>query len=108
RSIRDMCIFSRHNVATDPPLSRMDLISCRNLLIYLAPSLQRRVIARFGYALQPNGCLILGASETLGGLAQYFHTLDEPHRIYARNASVPAGAFDIWESREEQASFYVP
>src|ERR1019366_8488825 len=51
RTIREMCVFSRHNVAKDPPLSRMNLISCRNLLIYFAPSLQRRIIATFGYAL---------------------------------------------------------
>src|SRR5581483_4564364 len=62
RSIREVCIFSRQNVTRDPPLSRMDLISCRNLLIYLGPVLQKRVIGMFGYALQPTGCLVLGTA----------------------------------------------
>jgi two-component system CheB/CheR fusion protein len=95
RAIRDMCIFSRHNVAKDPPLSRMDLVSCRNLLIYFAPALQRRILATFAYALQPNGCLILGPSEALGSLSQYFVTLDEPHKIYGRKANMVQGAFHL-------------
>ncbi len=73
RNIREMCVFSRHNVVRDPPLSRMDLISCRNLLIYLTPALQKRVISTFGYALQPAGCLVLGSSETLGHDGRLFH-----------------------------------
>jgi two-component system CheB/CheR fusion protein len=95
RSVRDACIFSLHNIATDAPLSRMDLISCRNLLIYLQPALQRRVISKFGYALQPSGCLILGSSETLGDLAEYFHTLEEPYKIYCRKPNVPQTAFHL-------------
>ena len=104
RAIRDMCVFSRHNVAQDPPLSRMDLISCRNLLIYLAPSLQRRIIATFGYALQPGGCLVLGASETLGSLAEHFLTLDEPHKIYCRKADVSQSVFSLSEAAEDDWS----
>ncbi len=95
RTIRDMCIFSRHNVAQDPPLSRMDLISCRNLLIYFAPTLQRRVLTTFGYALQPGGCLILGPSESLGSLSEYFQTLDEPHKIYCRKANAAQNIFQL-------------
>jgi two-component system CheB/CheR fusion protein len=102
-SIREMCIFSRHNVAKDPPLSRMDLISCRNLLIYLAPSAQRRIVSTFGYALQPAGCLILGPSETLGTLAEHFQTLDEPCKIYSKKANSPQGAFPLFENSEAYA-----
>ncbi len=87
RGIRDMCIFSRHNLAKDPPLSRMDVISCRNLLIYFSPSLQRRVAATFTYALQPGGCLILGPSETLGSMADHFSAVDEPRKIYRRKST---------------------
>ncbi len=105
RTIRDMCIFSRHNVAKDPPLSRMDLVSCRNLLIYFAPSLQRRILATFAYALQPGGCLILGPSETLGSLDEYFRTLDEPHKIYSRKATTLQGAFHIPATIEEELPF---
>jgi two-component system CheB/CheR fusion protein len=78
----------------------MDLISCRNLLIYLAPSLQQRIIATFGYALQPNGCLILGSSETLGSFAEHFRTLDEPHRIYCKKAGVLQDVFRLSEAPE--------
>ena len=86
RQIREMCIFSRHNVANDPPLSRMDLISCRNVLIYFSQTLQKRIVKTFAYALAPNGILILGSSEALGGLHEYFQTIDEQHKIYCRNS----------------------
>ena len=89
RSIRDCCIFSRHDLTRDVPLSKMDLISCRNLLIYLGSILQRRAIATFSYALQPAGCLILGHSESLGSLADHFIPLDREHKIFKRNLSVP-------------------
>ncbi|HLK63477.1 MAG TPA: chemotaxis protein CheB [Bryobacteraceae bacterium] len=104
RTIREMCIFSRHNVANDPPLSRMDLISCRNLLIYFSPSLQRRIIATFGYALQPQGCLILGSSETLGSLSDFFQAVDEAHKIYCKKANISQNVFQT----PETGSDYVP
>ncbi|MGH7941681.1 MAG: chemotaxis protein CheB, partial [Limisphaerales bacterium] len=66
KSIRDLCIFAKHNISSDPPFSRMDLISCRNLLIYFTPNLQRHVISTFHYALNPAGFLVLGGSETVG------------------------------------------
>src|ERR1051326_1321401 len=94
-----MCIFSRHNVAKDPPLSRMDMISCRNLLIYFSSSLQRRVIRTFSYALQPNGCLILGPSETVGSLAEYFTVLDEPCKLYCRKTTT---APELWQMPDER------
>jgi two-component system CheB/CheR fusion protein len=98
RTIREMCIFSRHNVVRDPPLSRMDLISCRNLLIYLNPALQKRVISTFGYALQPSGFLVLGSSETLGTMAEYFNTLDAENRIFSRKPAVSNSAFNAGSS----------
>ncbi len=101
RNIREMCIFSRHNVAKDPPLSRMDIISCRNLLIYFAPSLQRKVIGTFSYALQPSGCLILGPSETIGSLAEHFSVLDESRKLYCRRATPPPQFFELPEERPE-------
>ena len=88
RSIRDCCIFSRHDLTRDVPLSKMDLISCRNLLIYLGSILQRRAIATFSYSLQPSGCLILGHSESLGTLADHFIALDREHKIFKRNPIV--------------------
>lgn len=100
-NIREMCIFSRHNVAKDPPLSRMDIISCRNLLIYFAPSLQRRVIGTFSYALQPTGCLILGPSETVGDLKDHFSVLDESRKLYCRRATPPPHLFELPDERPE-------
>jgi two-component system, chemotaxis family, CheB/CheR fusion protein len=95
RTIREMCIFSVQNITKDPPLSRMDLISCRNLLIYFGANLQKRAMGVFVYALQPNGCLILGHSETPGALSDYFVTVDREHRIYSRKLNVAQPVFDL-------------
>src|SRR5947207_5378821 len=91
KAIREMCLFAKQNVAADPPFSRVDLISCRNLLIYLAPSLQKRVIPTFHYALNPNGFLLLGASDALGPFSDLFAPIDRAHRIYARTPSSTRG-----------------
>jgi two-component system, chemotaxis family, CheB/CheR fusion protein len=89
KSIREMCIFARHNVARDPPFSRQDLVSCQNLLIYLEPPLQQRVIPAFHYALKPNGVLILGPAETTGVHSDLFSVIeDAPAKVYVRK-SVP-------------------
>ena len=80
-----MCIFSRQDLTRDPPLARMDLISCRNLLIYLGPVLQRRVMAIFGYALKPGGFLMLGNSEAVGSLSASLKAVDAKHKIYRRS-----------------------
>jgi len=95
RAIRELCIFSVQDIAKDPPLSRMDIISCRNLLIYLGANLQRRAMGVFVYAMQPNGCLILGNSETPGTLSDLFVPLDREHRIYRRKLAIPQPAFDL-------------
>jgi two-component system, chemotaxis family, CheB/CheR fusion protein len=84
KSIREMCVFARHDLTRDPPYSRVDLISCRNLLIYLEPSLQEVVFATFHYALRPDGFLVVGPAEALGASSALFSTLDEKHRIYSR------------------------
>jgi two-component system CheB/CheR fusion protein len=84
KSIREMCVFARQNVITDPPFSRMDLISCRNLMIYLEPSLQRKIIPTFHYALKPNGFLFLGASETVGANTDLFASVDNKHKVYSK------------------------
>ena len=84
KSIRDMCIFARQDVTRDPPFSNLDLISCRNLLIYLGPVLQKRVIPTFHYALKPNGYLILGGSESLGAFTDHFNLIEKKHKIYQK------------------------
>ena len=72
KSIRDLCVFAKQNVTADPPFSRMDLVSCRNLLIYLTPPLQRQVVSTFHYALNSIGYLVLGNSETVGANSDLF------------------------------------
>jgi two-component system CheB/CheR fusion protein len=83
-AIRDLCMFSEHDLTRHPPFSRIDLISCRNLLIYLDADLQARVVPLFHYALRPGGYLFLGSSETLGQHAGLFEPLDKKHRIFQR------------------------
>jgi two-component system, chemotaxis family, CheB/CheR fusion protein len=84
KSIRDMCIFAKQNVVKDPPFSNLDLVSCRNLLIYLGPVLQRRVIPALHYALKPSGFLMLGSSENLGGFADHFALVAKKDKIYQK------------------------
>lgn len=84
KSVREMCIFARQNVAKDPPFSNLDLISCRNLLIYLGAVLQKRVIPTLHYALKPERYLMLGGSESLGTFAEYFAPLDKKNRIFQK------------------------
>jgi two-component system CheB/CheR fusion protein len=84
KDLRARVVFARQNVIDDPPFSRMDLISCRNLLIYLNPPVQRRVLELFHYALQPGGQLFLGRSEALDGHADLFAPVDPAARLYQR------------------------
>jgi two-component system, chemotaxis family, CheB/CheR fusion protein len=84
KDLREMCIFSTHSVIRDPPFSRLDLICCRNLLIYLKPSLQEQIIPLLHYALRPSGYLLLGLSENIGRYAELFHALDKKNRIFQR------------------------
>jgi len=87
RMIRDMCTFARQNICEDPPFSRLDLISCRNVLIYLGPELQRKCMPIFHYALNPGGYLLLGTSETIGTAADLFTLVDKKHKMYCRKAT---------------------
>ena len=83
--IRDMLIFSEHNLIKNPPFSKLDLITCRNLLIYLGAELQKKLIALFHYALNPGGTLFLGTSETTGDCGDLFAVLDRKSKLYHRN-----------------------
>lgn len=82
KSIRDLCIFARHDVTFDPPFSRLDLITCRNLLIYLDQPLQQRVLPLFHYALKPKAFLMLGPSESVGVTSSLFQLADSRSNIY--------------------------
>jgi two-component system CheB/CheR fusion protein len=83
RNIREMVVFAQHNLLKDPPFTNIDLISCRNLLIYLQPVLQRRVLDFFNFSLNPGSILFLGLSETTGEMADYYEVKDAKHKIYA-------------------------
>jgi two-component system CheB/CheR fusion protein len=120
KSIRDMCIFAKQNLVKDPPFSNLDLVSCRNLLIYLGPVLQRRVIPTLHYALKPGGYLMLGASENLGGFADHFGLVDKKDKIYQKRKTsarlttyfaspdyLPIRAGDVKLPRELPAPFTV-
>lgn len=88
KNIREMIIFSEHDLAKDPPFSRLDLLSCRNVLIYMDAELQKRLIPLFYYALNPGKFLFLGSSETISGFTNLFDTLDRKAKLYQSRQSV--------------------
>lgn len=82
--IREMCIFARQDMTKDPPFSDLDLISCRNVLIYFGPVLQRRVIPIFHYALNPTGFLMLGLSESISSFSNLFTPVDKKYKVFSK------------------------
>lgn len=86
--IRDCVIFTNHNICEDPPFSNIDLITCRNLLIYFGATLQSKVMSRLHYALNPNGLLLLGKSESLGGSEDLFRQISSDAKIYRRRTNI--------------------
>ena len=84
KQIRESCVFARHDLTRDPPFSRIDLISCRNLLIYLDAGAQKRVLPIFHFALRPDGLLMLGSAETTSASSDLFAGVDKQHNIYGR------------------------
>jgi two-component system, chemotaxis family, CheB/CheR fusion protein len=84
KQVRDVCIFAVQDVTRDPPFSRVDLICCRNLLIYLGVPLQKKVLAAFHYALNPGGYLLLGSSESVEAGSEAFRQIDKKHKVYSR------------------------
>ena len=106
KSIRDMIVFSEQDIIKDPPFSKLDLLSCRNVLIYMDRELQKKLIPLFHYALNPGGFLFLGPSETVGEFDNLFDTLDRKSKLYRKkdvsNGLLPIGTFipPRLESRE--------
>jgi two-component system CheB/CheR fusion protein len=84
KQIRDLCVFARQNVLRDPPFSRLDLISCRNVLIYFETAAQRKLIPFFHYALKPGGYLLLGGAETVGHFSDLFEPVDSKTKLFAK------------------------
>jgi two-component system CheB/CheR fusion protein len=87
KRVRELCVFARQNILADPPFSRLDLLSCRNLFIYLDPTLQKGLYPIFHHVLKPGGVLVLGTSENLSLDQDLFTLLDKKHRVYARKES---------------------
>ncbi len=87
KHLRDVCVFARQNLAKDPPFSRIDLISCCNVLIYLGSWLQRRIVPVFHYALQRDGFLVLGSSESIGAFSDLFRPVSKKNKLYRRQAT---------------------
>ena len=84
KEVRDLCTFSAHSLTRDPPFSKIDLVSCRNVLIYLDADLQSVVVPVFHYSLVPDGILLLGSSESISRYENLFETVDRTHRIFRR------------------------
>ena len=103
-ALRDMVLFAQQDVLLDPPFTRLDLLSCRNLLIYFNASLQRRLMPLFHYSLRPGGVMLLGGSETVGRAQTLFTPLDLKSRFYQRNdqpARIGAVDFPIHQRRSQ-------
>src|SRR5262249_34570741 len=95
KSLREHCVFSRQDLTRDPPFSKLDLIVCRNLLIYLGYPLQRKVMTVFHYGLKPTGFLMLGRSETTSAHSDLFSLVDKKQKIYAKKQAVLTGHLDF-------------
>jgi len=89
QEIRQMVVFAPHNLTMDPPFTRLDIITCRNLLIYLGPELQKKLMPLFHYSLKPGGTLFLGSSESIGGFAELFSPIEAKARIFRREPIDP-------------------
>ncbi len=97
KDIREQVVFAPQNVLSDPPFTKLDILSCRNLLIYLTPESQNKLLPLFHYTLNPGGILFLGSSETIGRFTDHFSVLDNKWKVYRRteSASALAGVFDF-------------
>jgi chemotaxis methyl-accepting protein methylase/signal transduction histidine kinase/ActR/RegA family two-component response regulator len=98
KTVRELCVFARQDLSSDPPFSNVDLISCRNVLIYLGDTLQQRIIPIFHYSLNGTGFLLLGTSESTGKLADLFTVIDKKHRIYRKNPTASQSTFSFTPS----------
>jgi two-component system CheB/CheR fusion protein len=103
KAIRDMCVFAHHNLLKDPPFSKIDLVSCRNVMIYLEPVLQKRALTTFHYSLNEDGYLMLGKSETIGNNTDIFRAYNSAEKIYRRKG--PPGRFMNVASDTKEQTF---
>jgi len=106
--LREMVIFARQNLLSDPPFSRMNLIACRNLLIYLEQDLQRKILPTLHYALKPGGFLFLGESESVGSLADSFEPVDTKHKIFSKKPGLTAHRYFVPRHPAEKKEIPTP
>ncbi|MEG5038083.1 MULTISPECIES: chemotaxis protein CheB [unclassified Microcoleus] len=98
KAIRELCVFARQDLGSDPPFSNIDLVSCRNVLIYLGESLQKKVMPIFHYSLNPTGFLLLGTSESTGEFSYLFTSVDKKSKIYAKKLTATRPNFSFTPS----------
>jgi len=103
KSVRELCVFARQDVTKDPPYSRLDLLTCRNVLIYMEPVLQKKVMAVLHYALKPHGFLMLGKSESISGFSELFTPVGRKHKIYSKKSSSSRPALDLSAAHPKHA-----
>lgn len=99
KAVRDLCVFAKQNLAEDPPFSRMNLVACRNLLIYLGTELQRKVVPILHYALRPSGFLFLGSAESTAGFPELFAPIDKKHKIFVKKSVAGRLHYDFAANR---------
>jgi two-component system CheB/CheR fusion protein len=95
KAVRDLCVFVRHDLTRDPPFAKLDLISCRNVLIYFDTEMQRRIIPAFHYCLNANGFLFLGQSENVGAFRELFAPVSKDHRIFVKVGDSPRSTYAL-------------
>jgi two-component system, chemotaxis family, CheB/CheR fusion protein len=103
KAVRELCVFARQDLGSDPPFSNLDLISCRNVLIYMGDTLQRRIIPIFHYSLNPTGFLMLGTSESIGKYSELFTLFDRKYRLYAKKPTNARVTFSFSTSNYQVA-----
>jgi two-component system, chemotaxis family, CheB/CheR fusion protein len=110
KAVRNQCVFVRHDLTRDPPFARLDLISCRNVLIYFSAALQRRVIPLFHYCLEPGGFLLLGHAEAIAGFGNLFATVNKPHKLFKKigTSRALAGRLPVADRASDAASWQRP
>ncbi len=99
KRVRDLCVFAKQNLCTDPPFSHMDFVFCRNVMIYFKQALQRQIISTFHYSLKQSGYLVLGLSETLRDYDDAFSTADRKNKIYSKLGGSLQGGYNLPTSR---------
>ncbi|MFE1746358.1 CheR family methyltransferase [Coleofasciculus sp. H7-2] len=95
KAVRELCVFARQDLGSDPPFSNLDLISCRNVLIYLGETLQKRIVPIFHYSLNPTGFLLLGTSDSTGKYSELFTSIDKKYKIYAKKLTTTHPTFSF-------------